>query len=123
LANYKIDLILRVKTILFLIVFLCSVMANVFYTKKHAHADTKNQPRYAMMKTAHLTWLSPFSHREKNLPLPRISVPKIKFSGIVFILTFLGSTSLIALTKLSKPVNLNCNNLQNICITHCVLRL
>jgi len=91
--------------------------------KKINHAVQKNQPHFAIIKNAHLNWFSPFHPREKNISVNRVTVPKIKFTGVLFILIVVGALSSVSLIKLQQFANLNFNNLQKICITQCILRI
>jgi len=98
-------------------------MAHVFFMKSINHAAQKNQPNFALVKNAHLNWFSPFHPREKNISVSRVTVPKIKFTGVLFILIAVGASNSVSLTKLQQFTNFNFNNLQKICIAQCILRI
>jgi hypothetical protein len=122
LINLETDIFTRFKTILILVVFLFSTMANVFFMKKTHHVEQKIQSSF-ISKNTHLTWFSPFHPREKNITVTRTTVPRIKFSGVISIFAFFGSLSLITIIKLPQSTGLYFNSLQKICITQCVLKI
>jgi len=123
LSSYKVDNVLRFKTIVFLAIFLSTTIANAFFMPKILSAHPKPQIQISLLKCGRLFWCSSFGHKEKNLPNNRTSVPKIKFSGILFIAAFFGSLCLILALRPSTPFSINYYSLQNICITQCILRL
>jgi len=86
------------------------------------HVVQKNHAHFATIKYAHLNWFSPFHPREKNISVSRVTVPKIKFTGVLFILV-VGALSSTGLIKLQQFTNVNFSNLQKICIAQCILRI
>jgi len=90
--------------------------------QKRPHDAPKNKFVVSVLKNGSTAWFTPYHHREKNLPIPRLALPKIKFSGIVFML-LLAAICTVNIVKLPSSINPKRYSFQSICISNCVLNL
>ncbi|OCX54537.1 hypothetical protein BEL04_09890 [Mucilaginibacter sp. PPCGB 2223] len=124
MVDFDIDIVTRLKATILLIVFLLSSVGNIFLMKSRVHTVAQNHIYFKTVNDSHISTFSLFHPREKNFAASgRSLVPKIKFSGVIFILTVIGSLNLIPLIKLPQPRNSGSGNFRKLCIALCILKI